>query len=85
MAKNLLKMSSYGEEERENYYVIIIFSMCEVFFFNDFQTSNVEKKKLYTYIIIVCVYVKRGKFRMFQTFQELYPLIFKCGFGLLSW
>lgn len=77
-------MSSYGEEERENYYVIIIFSMCEVFFFNDFQTSNVEKK-LYTYIIIVCVYVKRGKFRMFQTFQELYPLIFKCGFGLLSW
>lgn len=77
-------MSSYGEEERENYYVIIIFSMCEVFFLMIFKHLML-KKKLYTYIIIVCVYVKRGKFRMFQTFQELYPLIFKCGFGLLSW
>lgn len=57
MEKNLFKMSSWGgEEERENYNVIIIFSMCEVFFFNDFQTSNVEKK-LYTYIIIVYVYI----------------------------
>lgn len=78
-------MSSYGEEERENYYVIIIFSMCEVFFFLMIFKHLMLKKKLYTYIIIVCVYVKRGKFRMFQTFQELYPLIFKCGFGLLSW
>lgn len=43
------------------------------------------KKKLYTYIIIVCVYVKRGKFSMFQTFQELHPLIFGYGFGLLLW
>lgn len=56
--------------------------MCEVFFFNDFQTSNVEKK-LYTYIIIVCVYVKRGKFSMFQTFQELHPLIF--GYVMVSY
>lgn len=48
-------MSSYGEEERENYYVIIIFSMCEVFFFNDFQTSNVEKKIVYIYYYCLCV------------------------------
>lgn len=80
MEKNLLKMSSYGEKERENYYVIIIFSMCEVFFFNDFQTSNVEKKKLYTYIIIVCVYVKRGNLGCFKLSKSL-----DCCHGELLW
>lgn len=51
-------MSSYGEEEKENYYVIIIFSMCEVFFFflNDFQTSNVEKKNcIHILLLFVCM------------------------------